>query len=159
MENYQVEVKRKPGRPRTRPLHKQLSEEEYARRNEAEKKRQAKNISDAIEMLGGECAVTGLKQNLEFHHLEPSKLGFRLQGGTNRPTSRKAVLAEAKKCILLHAEVHRQIHREIDAELAEIEKTTDLTEGGRKGLIDYLTRTITNRRIRVAAIQRELRDV
>jgi hypothetical protein len=76
---------------------------EYQRRYQLEKYRRW--MAEARERLGGQCAVCGTTENLEFDHIDPAAKSFTL--GTYRP-NREAWDAEVAKCQLLCFEHHKE---------------------------------------------------
>ena len=69
---------------------------------------------EAIKILGGECAMCGLKTNIvdvyDFHHKDPKEKEF--QVGLHKVSGRKwnELKGELKKCVLLCANCHRRVH-------------------------------------------------
>jgi hypothetical protein len=66
--------------------------------------------------FGGKCTKCGYNKcngALSFHHTDPSKKDF---GVSNKGITRsyKAVLAEAKKCVLLCLNCHAEEHEKLD---------------------------------------------
>lgn len=53
----------------------------------------------AIEYLGGKCTVCHSTENLEFDHIEPSKMSFRI--APNLTMIKSKLIIELKKCQLL----------------------------------------------------------
>jgi len=63
--------------------------------------------------MGGRCSRCGYADNLSafhFHHLDPSKKGFRLDLRAISNRKIDAVLREVDKCILLCANCHAEHH-------------------------------------------------
>lgn len=60
----------------------------------------------------GECVDCGERgrEVLDYHHLDPTTKSFLLSRSANGGYSRKKILEEAKKCILLCANCHRRRH-------------------------------------------------
>jgi len=71
---------------------------------------------EAITLKGGKCVMCGYnrcRMSLDFHHLNPDEKEFSISGNN---ASRKRVLKELKKCIL----VCRNCHGEIESGLIKI---------------------------------------
>lgn len=77
-----------------------LENNKSARRKEWHNKRKQR----ALEMLGGKCCKCGSLENLEFDHIEPGSVSFRIVPGLRLSWAR--VEAELKKCQLLCHECH-----------------------------------------------------
>jgi hypothetical protein len=60
-----------------------------------------------IALLGGSCVVCGCGGRLEFDHVDPKTMAFRISGGRlDKPWP--ALVAEARKCQLLCPPHHRE---------------------------------------------------
>jgi len=80
---------------------------------ERKKNRRKKLKEESIELLGGECSKCGYKKcfaALEFHHNRGSKED-NIQSFLHKESRRK-LLKEVKKCILLCANCHREVHHQ-----------------------------------------------
>jgi hypothetical protein len=67
----------------------------------------------AVEYMGGACQRCGYDKYsgaLHFHHLDPSKKGFKIGGGNK---SFEFIKPELDKCELLCANCHAEAHKEI----------------------------------------------
>jgi 5-methylcytosine-specific restriction endonuclease McrA len=60
------------------------------------------------EMRGGKCLYCGAKEDLVFHHRDPTTKEFSPAGATK---SWDRLVREAKKCDLLCSSCHRDEHR------------------------------------------------
>ena len=115
MAEYQVEVKRTPGRPRLEDgTPKQMAQRAKWRQQHRERRDRAGDSEDELR-------------------------------------------AEALFCVLLTAGWHKRIHTLVDEELAEIKKTTGLTNEA--AFKDDLTSKITLREIRRSAAKNKLEDI
>lgn len=150
MENNHI-IKRGPGRPRVK---NNLTEEEYARRNQRQKDLVARRKEQLMLRLGGVCEVTGSHGDLEFHHCRPSTKEFNLCGATGVRFRWERVVAEADKCVLLCAPVHKMIHAEVSRIMQKIRKGTELTPQAERALIDYHTHRETRRTIWLGRVLR-----
>lgn len=56
-------------------------------------------------MLGGKCVKCGTTEKLEFDHIDPGTMSFRISG-SNLERSERALIGELKKCQLLCAPCH-----------------------------------------------------
>jgi hypothetical protein len=70
---------------------------------------------ELVEMFGGRCLRCGHQTKCMgvycFHHVEPSNKLFTVT--TSRTRSFDAMVAEAKKCLLLCLNCHAEVHEEI----------------------------------------------
>lgn len=77
--------------------------------NEYMKKRYTRRRAEAIEQLGGVCVDCGEDENLDLHHLDPSKKSFTIARGSS--FSEKRWQEELNKCVLKCKECHIDEHR------------------------------------------------
>ncbi|MGH9754688.1 MAG: hypothetical protein ACREA2_18070 [Blastocatellia bacterium] len=66
-----------------------------------------------IQQKGGRCELCGYSRNqaaLAFHHIDPSTKSFQIDLRTCSNTSWDALLAEARKCLLLCLNCHAETH-------------------------------------------------
>lgn len=171
MENYHVEVKRPTGRPRL-PKADPATEAKRAKwRARARDRYASANLSDSnspaarqafyeqlVKEHGGKCVITGTTENLEFHHVIPSQMKFRISGACSLHglgnTGFDRVRAEADKCVLICRREHTKIHSRVNAEIRAIKKETTLTKKGERGLRDYYTQKYTKQAILIAELKR-----
>ena len=98
-----------------------LTDERKSRRKNASTKRKYNRKAQAIEYLGGRCAMCGLHDNriavYEFHHRDPStklfNIAHRLGYGWDK------IKNELDKCDLLCAICHRVVECKYDAVLPD----------------------------------------
>lgn len=88
-----------------------LTEEQRKRKKRRDLMHEIRKKIEAVNLMGGKCQVCGYNKcigALDFHHIDPStkEHGW----STLRKQSRKTVLGEIKKCILVCANCHREIH-------------------------------------------------
>ena len=86
-----------------------------------------------IEIKGGKCERCGYDKcpdAFDFHHLDPSKKEFNINGATF-PRSMEKIMVELEKCVMLCANCHREIHYEQnrlkDMERAKLQQALDLS--------------------------------
>jgi len=93
---------------------KRYYEENKKKIYENKKKRVRQYKIELLKMLGGKCKICGYNKCLaafDFHHKDGVK-----EGNINRllkNVSKKKLLKEAKKCILLCSNCHRELHHNI----------------------------------------------
>lgn len=67
------------------------------------------------QQLGGKCSKCGYSKcldALDFHHVDPNKKLYNIGGLHN--TTKKNILIEVKKCILICSNCHRELHSKND---------------------------------------------
>ncbi len=77
------------------------------------KLRAHKRRLELIMLKGARCEICGYNKNLaalHFHHIDPSKKVFALEGRNIKKFSWKRLLTEAAKCRLLCSNCHMEIH-------------------------------------------------
>lgn len=90
--------------PRARHQHKHVCGSCYASLFRVRLKK------ELVEIFGGCCKVCGYSKciwALEFHHLDPTKKELQISGCTR---SKKKLIEEAEKCLLVCNRCHREIH-------------------------------------------------
>jgi hypothetical protein len=78
-----------------------------------QKERALQRKKKLILMKGGKCSVCGYKKNyaaLCFHHLDPSKKEFKLDGRSLGNRTWPVTVSEVEKCILVCQNCHAEIH-------------------------------------------------
>ncbi len=68
-----------------------------------------KRREEAINLLGGQCSSCGRKDDLEFHHIDPSTKSFTIAKMWS--VSLERFREEIKKCKLLCGPCHRKNHK------------------------------------------------
>lgn len=76
--------------------------------NQYMKQRWVRRRAAAIEQLGGACRACGTKDDLHFHHIDPSTKSMTIARASS--ASEKRFQEEIAKCELLCGDCHRQHH-------------------------------------------------
>lgn len=145
MENFVVKVKRPVGRPTITPD----TPDRIAKRKrdrEAKARQVIRYRNKILEYGGGECKVTGTTDELEFHHLRPSEKSFDVSHVMSH--SMEDLMAEADKCALICAEIHRKIHIELERRMAPMVASGLYTPAELAAHKDLLCERITMREIK-----------
>ena len=157
MAEYEIQVKRPVGRPKTRPNTPEVERDRARSRKWAEENTDfTRNVLIRLmDERGGACEATGTpysfdkdgKCNLRWHHLHPSKKSFEVAttSGVGHATY-EVRKPEADKCVLITDPVHAEIHRKLDEEMAAHDNATSWSSGWvRNHFRDHLCASITRR--------------
>ena len=103
----------------TREQQAEYAREHYRQNRDLYKQRAIEAKARFIAWLrtlkdGKSCEMCGESHpaTLDFHHRDPSKKTFTIASGGKRVGSRRQVLAEIEKCVVLCSNCHRKLHWE-----------------------------------------------
>ena len=87
-----------------RKWNREHREKRRASQRKSAAKRYHRRKQEAIAFLGGVCVVCGTTEDLEFDHIDPAEVAFRVPMNMSRRW--ETLLPELKKCQLLCHEHH-----------------------------------------------------